>query len=157
VVASLVVGGVLLLAMIVASGWGALRLAADARIPVHFGSAEHCLLVSKRAGLVIWPAAGAVCYGVLGGIADGGMAANWVPGLRDVLVPAVIGVLLSFQVGALVLAGRSQGSRGVSATDSGAGDGLGRGTRLRSELLAFDLRAGVLLSRRSGGAPLPFA
>jgi hypothetical protein len=127
------VGGVLLLAMIVASGWGAVRLAADARIPVHFGSAEHCLLVSKRAGLVVWPAAGAVCYGVLGAIADGGMAANWVPGLRDVLVPAVIGVLLGFQAGALVLAGRSHDVRGVSATDSGAAGGLGRETRLRSD------------------------
>jgi len=136
VVASLVVGGVLLLAMIAASGWGAVNLAADARIPVHCGSAEHCLLVSKRAGLVIWPAAGVLCYSVLGGIAGSGVAVNWVPGLRDVLVPAVICVLLGFQVGALVLAGRSPGGRdadGTAATGSGAGSGLDRGTVVRSD------------------------
>jgi hypothetical protein len=131
VVASLVVGGVLLLAMIAASGWGAVKLAADARIPVHCGSAEHCLLVSKRTGLIIWPAAGVLCFGVLGGIADSGVAANWVPGLRDVLVPAVICVLLGFQVGALVLAGRSPGA-GPGAR-GGAGTGLDRGTVVRSD------------------------
>jgi hypothetical protein len=77
-----------------------------------------------------------LCYGVLGGIADGGMAANWVPGLRDVLVPAVICVLLGFQVGALVLAGRSPGGRdadGTAATGSGAGTGVDRETVVRSD------------------------
>jgi hypothetical protein len=104
--ASLAVGGVLLLAMIAASGRGAVTLPADARIPVHCGSAEHCFLVSKRAGLLIWPAVGAVLFGVLGGIARSSLAAGWVPGVRDVLVPAVLCVVLGFQVGALVLAGR---------------------------------------------------
>lgn len=105
-VASLVVGGVLLLAMIVASARGAVTLAADARIPVHCGSVEHCLLVSKRAGLIIWPTVGAVLFAVLGGIAGSSLAAGWVPGVRDVLVPAVLCVVLGFQAGALVLAGR---------------------------------------------------
>src|SRR6516165_10777529 len=58
-VASLVVGGVLVLAMVAASGRAAVTLAADARVPIHFGSPERCFLVSKRAGLIIWPAAGA--------------------------------------------------------------------------------------------------
>ena len=30
------------------------------RIGVHCGSVEHCFFVSKRAGLIIWPAMGAV-------------------------------------------------------------------------------------------------
>jgi hypothetical protein len=102
---------VLLLAMIAASGWGAVNLAADARIPVHCGSAEHCFLVSKRAGLVAWPAVGAVCYAVLGAIAGSSVASNWVPGVRDVLVPAVSGVVLAFQAGALVIARRSLAAR----------------------------------------------
>jgi hypothetical protein len=106
VVASLVVGGVLLLAMIVASARGAVTLAADARIPVHCGSVEHCLLVSKRAGLIIWPTVGAVLFAVLGEIAGSSLAAGWVPGVRDVLVPAVLCVVLGFQAGALVLAAR---------------------------------------------------
>ena len=105
-VASLIVGGVLLLAMIVASGWAAVTLPAEARIPVHAGSVEHRYLASKRAGLVIWPAVGAVLFGVVGGITGSSVAAGWVPGVRDVLTPAVMAVALAFQIGALVLARR---------------------------------------------------
>ena len=105
-VASLVIGGVLLLAMIVASGWAAVTLPAEARIPVHAGSVEHRYLASKRAGLVIWPAVGAVLLGVVGGITGSSVAAGWVPGVRDVLTPAVMAVALAFQIGALVLARR---------------------------------------------------
>ena len=65
-------------------------------------------MVSKRAGLLIWPAVGAVLFVVLGGIAGSSLAAGWVPGVRDVLVPAVLCVVLGFQVGALVLAGRGR-------------------------------------------------
>jgi hypothetical protein len=106
VVAALAVGGVLLLAMIGASGWGAAGLAAGARVPIHLGSAERAYWAPKGVGLVVWPTAGALCYGVLGGISASGVAANWVPGVRDVLVPAVMVVLLGFQVGALMLAQR---------------------------------------------------
>jgi hypothetical protein len=105
-VASLVIGGMLVLAMVAASGRAAVTLASDARVPIHFGSPEHCLLVSKRAGLIIWPAVGAVLYGVIGGVAASSLASGWVPGVREVLTPAVLFVVLGFQVGALVLAGR---------------------------------------------------
>ena len=37
------------------------------------------------------------------------MAAGWVPGFRDVLVPAVMVVVLAFQAGALILARRPDG------------------------------------------------
>ena len=124
---SLAVSGVLWLAMIAASARGAVTLAADARIPVHCGSVEHCFFVSKRAGLVIWPVVGAVLFGVLGGIARSSLTAGWVPGVRDVLVPAVLGVVLAFQVGALVMAARSGAGAsdggGVPAGSSGAGPG----------------------------------
>jgi hypothetical protein len=104
--ASLVIGGVLLVAMVAASGRAAVVLPADALIAIHCGSVEHCYLASKRAGLVIWPVLGAIWFGVLGGIAGSGLAAGWVPGVRDVLVPAVMCVALGFQVGALILARR---------------------------------------------------
>jgi len=109
-VAALTVGGVLLAVMIAASGYAAIILPGDARIPLHFGSDEHVFLMSKRAGLVIWPALGVVLFGVLGGVSASNLAADWVPGVRDVLMPAVMCVVLGFQVGALVLAAQDQGS-----------------------------------------------
>ena len=90
--------------MIAASGYAAIILPGDARIPLHVGSHEHVFLVSKRAGLFVWPAAGALLYGVLGGVSASSLASGWVPGVRDVLMPAAMCVVLGFQVGALVLA-----------------------------------------------------
>ena len=168
--ASLIVGGVLLLAMVVASGRAAVTLPAEARIPVHVGSVEHppralvfassvaqtgrdgrydsygsrvCrffsfslpaaripgtrssstatrYLVSKRAGLVIWPAVGAVLFGVVGGITRSSLAGDWVPGVRDVLTPAVMGVALAFQIGALVLARRGPAGMATASPDQAA-------------------------------------
>jgi hypothetical protein len=105
----LVVGGVFLLAMVAASARAAIALPADARIALHVGSVERCYRVPKRAGLVIWPAAGAVVLGVLGGIAASSLAADWVAGVRVVLVPAALCVLFGFQAGALVMAARGAG------------------------------------------------
>ena len=113
-VAALAVGGVLLAVMIAASGYAAVILPGDSRIPVHFGSHEHLWPLSKRSGLVVWPALGAVVYGVLGGISASSLAAGWVPGVRVALMPALMCVLLGFQAGALVLAGQDQGSQRVS-------------------------------------------
>jgi hypothetical protein len=106
VLASLIIGGMLLLAIMAASGWGAAVLPPDARIAVHYGSENHQFMVDKRAGLLIWPALGVIVYGALGGIAASRLAAGWVPGVRDVLVPAVLVVVLAFQVGALITARR---------------------------------------------------
>ena len=110
-VASLIVGGVFVLAMVIASVRGAVVLPADARIPVHAGSVERCYLAPKRAGLVIWPGAGALAFGLLGGVAASSLAADWTASVRTVLMPAVVGVLLAFQVGALVLAQRGVAAR----------------------------------------------
>ena len=111
VVASLVVTGIFALAMIVAAGRAAVVLPARARIPLHVGSVERCVEVPKRAGLVIWPAAGLAVAGVLGGIAASGLAAGWVPGVRYVLAPAATGVLLAFEVGALLARERETSAR----------------------------------------------
>ena len=126
--ASLIVAGVLLLAMLVASGRAAVALPAQARIPVHFGSLDYCYQASKRAGLVIWPAVGVVLFGAVGGITGSRLAADWVPGVRDVLTPAVLGVALAFQVGALVLARRvGPYHLGVPLTGGTASGTLGTG------------------------------
>jgi hypothetical protein len=110
--ASLAVSGIFTLAMVAAAVWAAIVLPAGARIPLHLGSVERCYLVPKRAGLVIWPAAGLAVAGVLGGIAASSLAADWVPGVRYVLAPAAVGVLLAFEVGALLLArGRETSAR----------------------------------------------
>ena len=127
VVAALVVSGIFALAMIVAAVRAAITLPAGARIPLHFGSVERCYLVPKRAGLVIWPAAGVLVAGVLGGIAVSSLAAGWVPGVRDVLAPAATGVLLAFEVGALAMARRGS----VPAAVPGAA--RERETSVRSE------------------------
>jgi len=111
VMVSLVVSGIFTLAMIVAAVWAAIVLPAGARIPLHLGSVERCYLVPKRAGLVIWPAAGVLVAGVLGGIAASSLAADWVPGVRYVLAPAATGVLLAFEVGALVARERETSAR----------------------------------------------
>lgn len=132
-VAALAVGGVLLAVMIAASGYAAIILPADARIPLHFGSHEHVFLMSKRAGLVIWPALGAVLFGVLGGVSASSLAADWVPGVRDVLMPAVMCVVLGFQVGALVLAAQDQGSGSGSGSGGVAVPADEAGTTARSE------------------------
>ena len=110
-IASLVVSGVFALAMIVAAARAAVVLPAGARIPLHFGSVERCYLVPKRAGLVIWPAAGLAVAAFLGGVAASGLAAGWVPGLRYVLAPAATGVLLAFEVGALLARERETSAR----------------------------------------------
>jgi hypothetical protein len=133
VVAALAVGGVLLAVMIATSGYAAVTLPASARIPLHLGSHQHVYLVSKRAGLVIWPAAGAVLYGILGGVSASSLASDWVPGVRDVLMPAVMVVVLGFQAGALVLARQDQGSRSGGVTRAAGGGGGGAGTTARSD------------------------
>jgi hypothetical protein len=127
--ASLAVGGGLLLAMIVMSVRAAVMLSADARVPLHFGSAEHCYWASKRAGLVAWPVTGVVAFGVFGGVAGSGLAVGWVAGVRDAITPAVLVVLFGFQVGALILA--SHGAGNAAVPDGGAASRSG--TPARSE------------------------
>jgi hypothetical protein len=111
VTAALTVSGIFALAMIVAAVRAAVVLPAGARIPLHLGSVEHCYLVPKRAGLVIWPAAGIAVAGAVGGIAASSLAAGWVPGVRYVLAPAATGVLLAFEVGALLARERETSAR----------------------------------------------
>jgi hypothetical protein len=60
-IAALVIGGVLLLAMTGVSWYGWITLPADARVPIHFGVGYNNF-VSKRIGLIMHPAAGVLVY-----------------------------------------------------------------------------------------------
>src|SRR5690349_20583976 len=113
--------------MVIASVRGAVVLPAGARIPVHAGSVERCYLAPKRAGLVIWPGAGALAFGLLGGVAASSLAADWTASVRTVLMPAEVGGLLAFQVGALVLARRGVAAGRSEAAAAGRGVAAGRG------------------------------
>lgn len=57
-----VVDPLLVVAMVCLSGAAALRLPADARVPVHFGPWSHLTAVPKAPGLVLWVAVGVVTY-----------------------------------------------------------------------------------------------
>jgi hypothetical protein len=64
-----VIDGLLVVAMVCLSGGAALRLPADARVPVHFGRWAPHTAIPKTPGLVLWVAIGVVTYlaaGVLG-------------------------------------------------------------------------------------------
>ena len=86
--------------------------------------------MSKRAGLIIWPAIGALLFVVPGGDHQEQPGGRLGAGVRDMLGPAVLFVVLGFQVGALVLAGRGPGA---AATAGDAGTKADRETTARSD------------------------
>jgi len=106
-IASLIIGGLLLTAMIVAAGYAAVRLPGAARVPLHAGSPEYSVWLSKRAGLSVWLAAGAVAFAVLTWLTLSRAAANWATSMRVTLLPAVMCVALAAEVAAIILARRS--------------------------------------------------
>jgi hypothetical protein len=63
--ATLIIDGVLLLAMVGVSLYGASALPPGAQVPIHFGPASYNNWVSKSVGLTLWPASGAVLYAIL--------------------------------------------------------------------------------------------
>jgi hypothetical protein len=106
VTVALVIGGVILLAMIGVSWYGAVTLPGDARVPIHFG-VSYNNFVPKRAGLVMHPAAGAVVLLLLA-FASHGNSANGASSraLPHVLPVIIMCVLLAVQVGAIRVARR---------------------------------------------------
>jgi hypothetical protein len=106
VTAALIIGGVILLAMICVSGYGAVTLPSDARVPIHFG-VSYNNFVPKRVGLVVHPAAGAVVL-LLSAFVRHGHGANGASShaLPPVVAVIIMCVLLAFQVGAIMVARR---------------------------------------------------
>ena len=104
--AALVIGGVVLLAMICVSWYGAVTLPSDARVPIHFGISYNNF-VSKRAGLVMHPAAGAVVYMLTAFVNHGNPANGASPNALPHVLPVIIMcVLLAVQIGAIRVARR---------------------------------------------------
>jgi hypothetical protein len=99
------VDAVLVVVMVGVSGWGAVRLPPDARVPVHFGPASATTAVPKTTGLVLWAAVGVVTYflaGVLAGAHRADLAA------RFGLTAALATILVAQTVAVAVAAGRSR-------------------------------------------------
>lgn len=104
--AVLLIGGVVLLAMICVSWYGAVTLPSDARVPIHFG-VSYNNFVSKRVGLVMHPAAGAVVF-LLSVFVSHGDSANGASSkpLPHVFTVIILCILLAVQVGAIRVARR---------------------------------------------------
>ena len=108
-VASFVISGLLVGAMIGISWYGARTLPADARIPLHFGIGAYNNFASKTTGLILWPAAGVVIFALLTAVSAGAIKANHGGSPRVVLIilPIVLAVTAVAQWGAISLARRN--------------------------------------------------
>jgi hypothetical protein len=98
-IAALVIGGVLLLAMFGVSWYGWVTLPADARVPIHFGPTAYNQFVPKRFGLIVHPAAGVLLYVITAAVTHHPHQSSPV-----FIVPLVMCVLLVVQVGAINVA-----------------------------------------------------
>ncbi|HEY6276810.1 MAG TPA: hypothetical protein VIX86_10810 [Streptosporangiaceae bacterium] len=109
-VVALAISGVVLLVMVGVSWYGWISLPRDARVPVHWlGSYNN--FVSKRLGLIIHPAAGALIFLLLA-LAALSIPIGYSPtrsAAPAVLLPIVMCVLLVTQVGAIRVARRRSG------------------------------------------------
>ena len=99
-----VIGGVLLIGMVVATGYAITALPADARVPLHAGAPEYSIWLSKRAGLAVWLAAGVVAFAAIASLTLSNVAANWATSVRVVLLPSVMCVALAAEAAAIITA-----------------------------------------------------
>lgn len=97
----LIIGGVLLLAMVCVSLYGAVVLPPGARLPVHLGLAGYNRWVSKSVGLVLFPALGAVAYVVINVAVKNHQTHGGLGPASGVII--VLAVMLAAQIGALAV------------------------------------------------------
>src|SRR5262249_7133383 len=93
--------------MVVATGYAAVRLPGTARVPLHAGTPEYGIWLSKRAGLSAWLGAGAAAFALLTWLSLSRMAATWASSMRMTLLPAVMCVALAAEVAAIIMARRA--------------------------------------------------
>jgi hypothetical protein len=105
-IASLVIGGVVVLAMIGVSCYGWVTLPADARVPIHFG-AGYNNFVPKRFGLILHPVAGLVIFAISVATTHNNPAKA---SSAVYIFPIVMCVLLIVQVGAIKVARSRSGT-----------------------------------------------
>lgn len=103
-VAAVAIGGLFLVCMIVAAGYAIRVLPAGARVPLNAGVPECSVWLSRRAGLGAWLGIGVVVYAVVATLTVSGIAGNWVPSMRAMLLPCVMLVLLAAETGAVITA-----------------------------------------------------
>jgi hypothetical protein len=106
-IASLVIGGVVVLAMIGVSCYGWVTLPADARVPIHFG-AGYNNFVPKSFGLILHPLAGVVIFVISVTTTHNPAKAS----SAVYIFPVVMCVLLVVQVGAIKVARSRSGTLG---------------------------------------------
>jgi hypothetical protein len=104
VVAALVIGGVLLLGMIAVAGYAVRALPAGASVPLHAGAPEYSVWLGKRAGLAAWLGIGVAAFTIFAGLTVSGLAGNWAPSIRVVLLPSVMCVVLAAEAAAIISA-----------------------------------------------------
>jgi hypothetical protein len=105
--AVLIIGGVMLLAIIGVSVYGALTLPPGAQVPVHFGPAGYNRWLPKKTGLALWPALSVVVYVIVVATTH----SKAIHGSPAVGLIVALGVILVTEIGALTAA-LSRGRRG---------------------------------------------
>jgi hypothetical protein len=111
--ASIAIGAVLVLVMVGISVYGAVTLPSDARIPLHYGIGSYNNFASKTVGLIMWPVAGAVIYGIFVAVSEHAIKPNHGSrGPGQFILPVVLALIVVFQFGAISLA------RGVTTARS---------------------------------------
>ena len=100
----LLLSGVILLAMVAVSAYGAVTLPPDARVRVHWPRSSYGEGASKRTGLLIWPVAGVVFEGFLLAVYASSHLHDRTGGLVALLIAMCI--LLAFQTAAVAAARR---------------------------------------------------
>jgi len=116
VVTALAVGGAELLAMVLLSVYGAMKLPPDARVPLHWGG-RWGNFSAKRAGLIAYPVIGAsvfVLLAVIGLALSTNSKSAFSPGI---FLPIVLCVILLTQVRAIDQA-RRPGTEAEAGTTS---------------------------------------
>lgn len=109
-IVALAIGAAILCVMLCVSWYGWVTLPSDARVPIHFG-VSYNNFVSKRAGLVMHPAAGAVTFLILVAVSHGGSAGDASSKAPPyIILPVIMCVLLVTQAGAIKVARSRSGS-----------------------------------------------
>jgi hypothetical protein len=107
-VVPLVIGGFLLAVMIGISCYGAVSLPPDARIPLHYGIGSYNNFASKKIGLILWPAAGALLFAVFTAASVHAIKPNHPGGSAPAIIaPIVLAVIAATQWGAISIARRN--------------------------------------------------
>ena len=110
--ASVVIGAFLLLVMVCISVYGAITLPSEARIPLHYGIGSYGNFASKTVGLIMWPVAGAVIYGIFVGVSEHAIKPNHGgSGPAPLIMLVVLILVAALEYGAISLAARRTTAR----------------------------------------------